>query len=197
MKNTIEKEIWGQISEDIFLEKLKEIKKIMGEPKVQKRLAIQILDLDNKELWTRIRITDKKAEIMQKVGNWDEIFHKEISVEINSDLDGVWNHYLILRNLVSDRRCQMIAIEHINYIFESENFEIKLSKQGNKKPKYPFEIEAKKEDVDLIDISRKFGLNPDISAKGEDFWESWNREVNINLKTTSDEEIRNLIKKYI
>ena len=88
-------------------------------------------------------------------------------------------------------------MQHVNYIFSTHEYEIKLSKQIGKNYKYPFEIEAIRPDVDLMDVAKAYNLKPDLSDKGEEFWNKWNDEVNLDLQEMQESEIKNIIKEYL
>ena len=197
MSSDQEIEIWGVLGKSDFEKRLKSLTSKMGKPKLQKRLSIQILNPDDKTLWTRIRITDGNAVIMQKVADWDAVEREEIAVEIASDIESIYKHYLILKNLLANKRCQLVMMQHLNYIFTTDEYEIKLSKQIGKNYKYPFEIEAIRPDVDLMDVAKAYNLKPDLSDKGEEFWNKWNDEVNLDLQEMQESEIKNIIKEYL
>jgi len=192
-----EVEIWGVLSEKEFDSKLNEFTEKFGAPKIQKRLAIQILDADDRSLWTRIRITDGKAEIMQKLGSWDIGSQQEVSFPIETKERYIWNCYTIIRNLLRSRRIQIVFIQHKNFIFETNGFEIKLSHQFGKSDKYPFEVEAQESEETIIEFARNLGLEPDLSKKGETFWNKWNDAVNLDGKKMKDEELKEIIRKYV
>src|SRR3989344_6868853 len=192
-----EVEIWGVLNKKEFDSKLDEFTKKYGNPKIQERLAIQILGVDDPSLWTRIRITDGKAEIMQKVGSWDIGEQKEISVSLSPDLETVWRTFVIIKNLLKKRRYQVVIIQHKNFTFKTDGYEIKLSHQFGKTSKYPFEVEATKKDSELVSFAKKLGLTPDLKKKGEEFWNKWNEEVNLDGEKMKDKELKEIIRKYI
>lgn len=48
----LEKEIWGQLTEEQFKSKIIELVSVLGQPKIVKRLALQVTDYDRKDLDT-------------------------------------------------------------------------------------------------------------------------------------------------
>jgi hypothetical protein len=192
-----ENEVWGVLTKKEFERKLKEFTLKFGQPKESKRMAIQVLDLDDTGLWTRIRITDGKAELMQKVGKWDIGSQEEISLKFKPDAENIHSLYKILRNLLQKGRVESVIIQHENYIFDLPDVEIKLSHQLGKTSKYPFEIEAKNDNVDMIAVAAGIGLKPDIGKKGEEFWTKWNKEVNLDALKMTGKELKELIHKYL
>jgi hypothetical protein len=192
-----ENEVWGVMTKEEFERKLKEFTLKFGEPKLSRRMAIQVLDLDNTSLWTRIRITDGKVELMQKVGKWDIGRQEEISLKLEPDAENIHNLYKILRNLLQKGRIEAIIIQHENYIFNLPDVEIKLSRQFGKSDKFSFEIQAKTDKVNLIKIANELSLKPYVSNKGEEFWTKWNKEVNLDALKMTEKEIKNIIKRYL
>lgn len=97
-----EKELLTILAKDEYVQVLTRFKNEFGEPKVQKRLSLQSDDYGQSDIDTRIRITNGKAELMQKIGDWKNITkgksRTEVSIPLPSDSDVVAGLYRIIRN---------------------------------------------------------------------------------------------------
>jgi len=195
-----EQESWGQLSKVQFSKFYHKFVKTYGKPITRKRLAISFWDPKiGKNVDTRIRITDGKPQIVQKLGRWARTKKwkfTETFLDLPSDVDQIFNTYKILRNLVR-RNDSCRFIQHKNYIFETENFEIKLSKQFGKITKYVFEVELKKPGKHLQKIVKSLGLYKYTKETDTDFWEKWNKTTNLTDEELKEEGVRKLIRKYL
>ena len=193
----MEEESWGVLTKSQFDHFVKEFTKEFGKPVHSKRLSISFWDHQRNEIDTRIRITDGNAEIMQKIGDIGESKHRirsEQKVNLHSNIEEVFNTYQILRNLIPGNDSCYIY-QYDNYIFKQDNIEIKLTHQIGKSDKFNFEVEAdsKRLNKTLID----FGLEKLVTVTNTEFWDKWNEELNLNDTDLNEEQIRNLIEKYL
>lgn len=194
-----EKESWGLLTKSEFFEFLSKFKKKFGKSKKYKRLGISFWDPStNKHLDTRIRITNGKPQIMQKIGKWEnrsELDFKEILIDLDKNPEQVFRAYLILSNIIGKRKnCRFI--QHENYIFNTTDFEIKLGKQFGKSVKYIFEIEAKNNKVNLESKLKELNLSRHVLKTDVEFWDSWNKEVNLTGEELNEKQILKLIESY-
>jgi hypothetical protein len=195
----LEQEAWGELSKDQFEEFLKMFGERFGEPSRHRRLSISFWNHKMNEVDTRIRITDGKSEIMQKVGDWENVtqwVRKERHVKLGSDAGQIFNAFKILRQLLPPQEpCQFIQFD--NYVFKTEAFEIKLSHQKGKSNKYNFEVESLNDESGLDEILKDLKLDNLVTVTDVKFWDKWNVELNVSDRDLSDEEIRDLIKEYL
>ncbi|GAB4156645.1 MAG: hypothetical protein Fur003_0050 [Candidatus Dojkabacteria bacterium] len=192
-----ETEFWGLIDKNQFEEKIDKISLELGEPEQRKRLSIEVSDWADKTLDTRIRITDGKAELMQKKGNWEADTKKEIRIDLKADAAEILNLYEILFNLTNGDEQRTNVIQFENYIWETDLYELKLSHQTGKSDKYNFELELKEENLDYSKVLKKFGLHPYEGERGIAFWDKWNRELNLDARDMTEDELKVLIKSYL
>lgn len=198
---TEEKELLTILSKDEYKQVLTRLKKGFGKPKIQKRLSLQSDDYGQTDIDTRIRITNRKAELMQKVGDWKNITkgksRTEISIPLPSDVDVVAGLYRIIRNLMKGPKIENIVMQFESFIWESEGIEIKLTHQFGKSDAYNCEFEVFDSKHKPEDLMNKFDVPINLPKQTEDFWRKWNKKVNLNADELSEEELLEIIKKYI
>lgn len=193
----IETEIWGIIPENEF-EKVKDTTSSqLGQPKISRRLSIEISDWNNKFLDTRIRITDGSAEVMQKVGAWNNRAKEEVRMELKNDPTIILQQIKILRNHVLQGDPRLLLYQFENYIYDTQEYELKLSHQFGAGDKYCFEVEQKNSTVDIVQVAKSYGLEEYPQERDIAFWDKWNAESSLDGLKMSDEQILEMIKKYI
>lgn len=196
-----EKELLTILSENEYKQVLTRLKKEFGEPQVQKRLSLQSDDYGQTDIDTRIRITNGKAELMQKVGDWKNITkgksRTEISIPLPSDSHVIAGLYRIIRNLMKGPKIENIVMQFESFIWESESIEIKLTHQFGKSDAYNCEFEVFDNTHKPEDLMKKYNVPINLPTQTEDFWRKWNERVNLNANELSDEELLEIIKKYL
>ncbi len=199
----LEKEIRGEIDVETFEQKKKEFSEEFGEPKIYKRLALLIYDRDQREIDTRIRITNGEAEIMQKIkveGESDDMSSKEeTSIPLNKDPEIIFNAYQVLSSLFYNSNPESmlrISAETENFIWVVDDCEIKLSHLSGKFDYYNFEIEALDNKSHIKEIQKKLGLKDMFGFSTEES-KKRRRDLAIKLDEISKEEFIKLIKKYL
>jgi hypothetical protein len=194
-----ETESWGVLTKDQFDKFIAEFTKRFGKSTHSKRLSFSFWDHSCDNIDTRIRITNGKAEIMQKVGDVGEGQQRvrtEQRIGLQSDLNEIFNAYQILRVLTpGDDSCYIY--QHDNYIFKQGNFEIKITHQSGKTDKYNFEVEAVGDDADLNQILKDLGLSEFVTKTTVEFWNKWNEELNLRDNDLKPEQIKEIIKQYL
>lgn len=190
-------EIWGIVEDDKFENVLRNVRNQLGEPRIKRRLSIEVSDWNNKNLDTRIRITDGQSEIVQKVGAWNGREKDEIQMELTNDASDVLQMIKILKNYILTGNPRLLIYQFENYVFETEDYELKLSHQFGKGHRYNFEIESKNEATDLDKIAESFGLQEYKEERDIEFWNDWNSLTSLDGLKMSDEEISDIIKKYL
>jgi hypothetical protein len=193
----LEKEIWSQISKEKFEESIEYFTNKFGNPEIKKRLALQATDYNRMNLDTRIRITNGQAEIMQKSGSWTEEVQEEISVCLPKDAVIILNTYKVLLNMLQSDNIQTSIIQFENFIFDTEEYELKLTHQFGKVDVYNYEIEVKDitKEPKIIALELKLPLN--LPENTSEFWKQWNRKVNLSAKDLTDKELLAIISKYL
>jgi len=198
---TEEKELLTILSKAEYKQVLIRLRKRFGEPRIQKRLSLQSDDYGQTDIDTRIRITNGKAELMQKVGDWKNITkgksRTEVSIPLPSDVDVIAGLYKIIRNLMRGSKIENIVMQFESYIWGSEGLEVKLTHQFGKSDAYNCEFEVFDSLRKPEDLMKKFNVPINLPTQSEDFWRKWNEKVNLNADKLSDEELLEVIKKYL
>jgi len=194
---TLEKEILVMIDKEEFEQVLVDLTKKLGKPRKRKRLGIDCSDYGRQDIDNRIRITDGQVELMQKVGGWNDEKRQELRLEVEDSPEMALRAFKIIQNLLIGDRVETCLIQHENYIFETKDFEIKLTRQTGKKTAYNYEVEVKDHDLDPKKVSKELGL-PDKVPVGHTpaFWTKWNDGVNLRANDLSDEELLGIIRKF-
>ncbi|OGZ27962.1 MAG: hypothetical protein A2365_02825 [Candidatus Nealsonbacteria bacterium RIFOXYB1_FULL_40_15] len=198
-KSTVEEESWGLLTKaqfDLFLDRFT---KQFGQPTRSKRLSFSFWDHNRNKIDTRIKITDGRAEIIQKVGTWEGVTkwaRTEQRVSLPSDTQEIFNVYQIFRVLVPGKNTCHI-LQHDNFLFKQPGFEIKLTHQYGKTDKYNFEVEANNQKTNLARILDSLGLTKLVTVTDTKFWDKWNGELNLKDTDLSTKQIQDLIKKHL
>ena len=139
-----EEESWGVLTKEQFKSFLDKFTKKYGKPTHSRRLSFSFWDHSRNEIDTRIRVTDGKPEVMQKVGGIGDQkvrVRTERRMTISANSENLFNTYKIFRVLIpGDDSCYIY--QHHNYIFKQPEFELKLTHQLGKIDKYNFEVEV-------------------------------------------------------
>lgn len=199
----MEQEIWGLFPDhQTYTHHLTQLIDQFGEPVRTRRLAISFWDPGvDKNIDTRIRITDGVAELMQKRGAWedqDEIHMEEIPVPLPSDVDYLHNMYRILRNNLPLTKSPFV-IQYDNSLFFTEHFEIKLSEMHGRETRHTFEIERLMDDttVSLQEYAQELRLEPYITQTTVAFWDVWAQEMDVHTDDLTDEQLRQMITNHL
>lgn len=196
-----ERELLTILNENEYGSVLSCLKKEFGEPKIQRRLSLQSNDYNRVDMDTRIRITNGKAELMQKVGDWKNITkgesRTEISISLPSDAKMVVDLYEIIRNLTVGSKIENIIMQFENFVWKKKEFEIKLTHQFGKGDGYNCEIEVFDELLNPEDLARKYNIPIHLPTENNDFWRKWNKKVNLSADEISDEELLEIVSRYL
>ena len=161
----IEREIWGEMTIEEYTTILTSLKERFGQPKTKKRLSIEVSDWNNQDLSNRIRITNGQPEFTQKVGDWNNESREEIEMPLAKDAEEIQKMYKVLINLCKGGDLRSYTMQHHNLVWDTAEYEVKISHQTGKTDKYNFEIEAKNEEVDIMKIAEELNLKADLSEK--------------------------------
>lgn len=193
---TEEKELLTILTEEEFKDVLASLEKEFGKPEIVKRLSLQSTDYRWADVDTRIRITNGKAEIIQKVGDWKKTNRQEITIPLPSDPKVIFDMYKIFMNAMRDEKVLTPIMQYENRLFKTKDFEIKLTYQFGKKDAYNCEIEVFDLDLEPNDLALKYNIPIHLPAQTQDFWKKWNETVNLSATELSDEELLSIITKY-
>ena len=194
-----EEESWGVLTKKQFEDFLALFTKRFGKPVHSKRLSFSFWDHSRNEVDTRIRVTDGKPEIMQKVGGIGDQkvrVRTERTITLTPNPDDLFNTYKILRVLIPGGDSCYIY-QHDNYIFKQPDFEIKLTHQLGKTDKYNFEVEADTTKKELNQLLRDLGLFELVTLTNAEFWDKWNEELNLRDVELTEEKVKDLITGYL
>lgn len=195
----LEEEAWGVLTKDQFDHFLSLFTKRFGNPAKSKRLSFSFWDHNHNDVDIRIRITDGDPEIMLKLGKWEgesTRVRSEKHVRLQPDADEVFKAYQIFRTLIPGENDCYIYRQN-NYIFKTPEFEIKLTCQMGKTDKYHFEVEKKSSTINLDQIVKELGLSEMITITNIEFWDQWNKGLNLKDSELKEEQIIDLIKRYL
>lgn len=195
----LEQEAWGELTKDQFEEFLELFGERFGEPICHRRLSFSFWDRNRNDLDIRVKITDGKAELVEKEGwveNSSEWKRTEREVSLLSDADVIFNMVKIFQNLFpTDDPMPVMQFE--NYVWQADEFEVKLSHQFGTGDKYNFEVESLNGESSLEEILKDLELIDLVKITDVEFWEKWNEVVNLDGNELSDEDVRNLIEEYL
>ena len=196
-----EKELLTILSKEEYIEVGNFLRSKLGKPEIQKRLSLQSDNYDQVDIDTRIRITNGKAELIQKVGDWKNITNgktrTEISIHLQSDAKIISTLYKIIRNLVQGPSVENIVMQYKNFIWERKEFEIKLTHQFGKSDAYNCEIEVFNQSLKPEDLAKQYNIPIHLPTLTPNFWEKWNKKVNLSAGELSDLELLEIINKYL
>lgn len=194
---TEEKELLTILSKEEYEDVLTYLVKEFGEPEIVKRLSLQSTDYRWADVDTRIRITNGKAEIIQKVGDWKKQNRHEITIPLPSDPKIIFDMYKIFMNAMRDEQVLTPIMQYENRLFKTKHFEIKLTYQFGKKDAYNCEIEVFDHSLEPDDLAKKYDIPIHLPTQTQDFWKKWNETVNLSATELSDEELLKIISEYI
>ena len=198
---TEEKELLTILDRDEYGRLEKFLRDNFGQPKIVKRLSLQSDNYDQTDVDTRIKITDGKPELIQKIGDWKNIIkgetRTEVTIPLQKDPETVLNLYKILRNLVKGTNVQDIVMQYESLIWETMEFEIKLTKQFGASVAYNCEVEVKKNSLSPLGVASQLTIPINPPGDSQEFWKDWNSRINLNADDLNDNELLGIISKYL
>jgi len=192
-----EKEILTIINKEEYEDIHERLKKAFTSSKNTKRLAIQCTDTSSDDLDTRIRISNKKVTLIQKVGKWKSKTREEIEIDLPNETDVVLHIFKILRNMLKGDKVRTSIIQTESLTFENEDYEIKLTHQFGKTDKYNAEIEVFNTKIEPEEIAERFNIPIRLPEHTAEFWDNWNKEVNFSADKFLEEDLKKLIEEYL
>jgi len=192
-----EKEILTILSRDEYTRVLAWLKGNLSRPKRIRRLAVQCTDTSYDDLDTRIRITDGKVQLMQKIGKWKSKTREEIEINLPGNPEMILKIFKILRNAMKGDKVRTSIIQTDSLVFKSKDFEIKLTHQFGKSNKYNAEIEVFDPKIEPEEIAEKYDIPIHLPEHTAEFWDSWSKAVNYYADELSEEKLLAIIKRYL
>jgi len=196
-----EKELLTILTEEEYNRCVSFFTKKFGKPTLKKRLALQSDDYDQEDVDTRIKITDGKAELIQKIGKWQNITtgeaRMETTINLPNDAKTIFDLYRVLRNLNKGTNVQNIIMQFENLLWKTKDFEIKLGKQFGGDVAYNCEIEVFKQNLGPLEIAGIYNIPINPPPNSLNFWHKWNKRVNLLADEISDNKLMGIITKYI
>ncbi|KKQ74179.1 MAG: hypothetical protein US96_C0039G0015 [Candidatus Woesebacteria bacterium GW2011_GWB1_38_5b] len=194
---TEEKELLTILTKNEYDKVLVSLTKEFGVPEIVKRLSLQATDYRSADVDTRLRITNGKAEIIQKLGDWKKGNRHELSVPLPPDPQMIFNIYKIFLNAMKDSEVQSPIMQLENRLLRTKDFEIKLTYQFGKASAYNCEIEVFDHSLEPTDLAKKYAIPIHLPTQTQDFWKKWNEKVNLSAGELADEKLQEIITKYL
>jgi hypothetical protein len=196
MGSVNETELWSEISKEIYEKVLARLREQFGRPTSQNRLAIEICDYSRTDIYTRIRITDGKPEVIQKVGDWNSPTKREITAALPCNALAVVHLCRVIENLLPKNNLQFFVMQFRNQIFKTADYEVKLT--DHRTGYYSFEVEVEEDSgQDVFEVCKRLGLEPDRRNQDETYWKDFNNRVNVDGRKLTDEELEKIISPYL
>jgi len=192
----VEIEVTGQLSETEYSAAVARFTKEFGEPKQQRRLALNVTDFDRRDIETRIRITNGHAELMQKIGDWKGDSRNELQADLIEDAQAILKVYSVIRNLLVSDNLQTTVIQFENKIWKTKDFELKLTRQFGKSSVWNFEVELLNHSANIATICKDLRLQPEKEPDAE-YWVEFNKKVNLQIDELGEEKLVRLIESYL
>jgi hypothetical protein len=196
-----ESEITADLSEINFNKYLQKFTLELGTPEIKRRIAFMILER-GKPLDNRIKITNGKARLVQKIRtpatSLGKRINEEIEIDIPDDLESVRNSIRVVENFykTSGIEALKLVVQHENYIWTSAEFELKITRQFGKSDLYVYEIETLGQRTPE-QIQDELGIIADYDAFSDERQALRRESVDLRLDELSEDEIRSLIQEYL
>ena len=196
----IEEEVFGELTKNEYNSFIKRFTEEFGNPVINKRLKISFWDpTKDKNFDPQIRVTNGKAELMFKRGEWENKetrITKEHQTQIVSTTENFFNCFEMINSVFGNDFGPRIQ-QFESLIWEINDFEIKIARQfDHTNSKYLFEVE-KLRDVDITVFTKKYQLDKLVLKTDLKFWEDWNDAVNnLNTNDITESEIRLIMSNY-
>jgi len=194
-------EITANITKETFDRYLERFTEELGAPQLKRRITFIILER-GKGLDNRIKITNGEAKIVQEVRNppnkQGQRTSEEIEIDIPNTFKDVKNSIRLLENFYRDSTGDVLKliVQHENYIWETENYEFKLTRQFGKQDLFLYEIETFC-DKSPLEFQHELRVKPDFDSFSEERKELRIKHGDIHFENLSKVEFDALIVKYL
>lgn len=196
-----EAEITADLTEVNFKKYINHFTKTLGKPNLKRRISFMVLER-GKPLDNRIKITNGEAMIVQKIKSKGDVpglrVNDEIEINIPNDLENVKKSIKLLENFynIFETEALKLIVQHENYLWETSEFELKLSRQFGKGDLYLYEIESFGNKTPE-ELEKELELKPDFEAFSEERQKLRREGIDIPFNEILDTEIDKLILKYL
>lgn len=196
-----ESEITADLTQQSFESYIQKFTNELGKPEIHRRVSFIVLQ-QGKPLDNRIKITDGKARIVQKLRTpANKLGHRvneEVEIDIPDNLESVKNSINLFINFyqVYDIETLSLVVQHENYIWANPEFELKIAKQFGKQDLYLYEIETFS-DKSPEEIQNKLGIKADFNSFSPEREALRRGEVDIPFGELSEKELDDIILKYL
>ena len=201
MKTIEEKELLTILSEKEYKKVVAFLKKELGEPRLQKRLSLQSDDFLREDLDTRIRITNGRVELMQKVGDWKNITkgksREERSISLPADPKVILDLFKMLVNINSGKLAENVIMQFESLIWKTDALEFKLTHHFGGSDAYSAEVEVIDRSLRPNDVAHDYQIPVHLPMKNIDFWREWNKKVNLSADSLSGRVLLKIIRNYL
>jgi hypothetical protein len=197
----LETEITADLTKENYQKYIDKFTKELGYAKIVHRISFMIMQ-QGTNLDTRIKITNGKARIVQKIkqkpNNKGMRLNEEIEIDIPDDVDSVLSSIRLINNYYSTFEIKplKLIIQHESHIWDTDEFELKIARQFGKSDIFVYEIESKT-NKDPEEIEKTLGITPDYDAFSDER-QTLRREFgDLKYDELSEGQIVELIKKYL
>lgn len=196
-----ESEITADLTHKSFERYIQKFTNEFGKPEIQKRVSFMVLQR-GKPLDNRIKITNGKARIVQKLrtsaNNLGHRVNEEVEIDIPDNLETVKNSINLFINFykVYDIETLSLVVQHENYIWVNTDFELKIAKQFGKQDLYLYEIETLS-DKSPEEIQDKIKIKADYDSFSSERQALRRGDVDIPFSELSEKELDNIILRYL
>lgn len=194
-----ELETRGFIPEGDFNTVKESLSRDFGEAVIKRRLSFVTGDYLHRNLETRLRITNGKFDIAQKVGDIGAVSRQEYESRFDLPAEQILFLFRTVQRLSEQSQDHYaVVMQHENYIFENDQTEVKIYKQFGKEYFYGFEIESKQGDVNLIrTLEKKYNLQSGEVYDSDIEVRKRNVQINIPAQELGDQQLLELINQYL
>lgn len=163
-----------------------------------KRLSVVSGDYKLRNLETRLRITDGKITLAQKKGDIGAITREEIEFPLNINM----SEFIKLSKIIYNQSKQIeesycILAMHDNYLFKSDELEIKLFRQHGKGEFFGYEVEINNiSEQELENKVVDLGFQISEGYDSDSAVRQRNSEINFPFTELSSRQLEQIIEDY-
>lgn len=196
-----ESEITADLTKESFERYINKFTGELGEPEIHRRVSFMVLQR-GKPLDNRIKITNGKARIVQKLrtpaNSSGHRVNEEVEIDIPDNLESVKNSINLFTNfyMVYEIETLSLVVQHENYIWANDEFELKIAKQFGKQDLYLYEIETFSNKTPE-EIQEKLEIKADFDSFSPERQALRRGDVDIPFSELSDSQLDEMILKYL
>jgi len=196
-----ESEITADITKESFDKYIKRFTKELGIPEIKHRVSFMILER-GKPLDNRIKITNGRAKIVQKLktppNSLGKRVNEEIEIDISNNLVSIKDAIKLLQHFYDIYNIQplKLIVQHENYIWLKKDYELKIAKQFGKQDLYLYEIETLS-NITPESIQNKLGIKADFDSFSLERQALRRNDIDIPFDELKENELDEIILKYL